>query len=77
MSRKIKLPRSVHWVTSKGKNYFYFQEGRGTPHAGPRIRLPDDPHSPAFWAAVQQAQGIVDAVPTDTIGGLIEAYIAA
>lgn len=77
MSRKIKLPRSVHWVTSKGKDYFYYQEGRGTAHAGPRIRLPDDPHSPAFWSAVQQAQGIIDTVPTDTIGGLIDAYVAA
>lgn len=75
--KHIELPPAVQKVTSKGRTYFYYQAGRNTAHAGPRIKLPDDPHSPAFWAAVQQAGGILDAAPTDTIGGLIDAYIAA
>ena len=47
--------------------------GRGTDHAGPRVRLPDDPHSPEFWNAVRQAQGIVGPVPTGTINALADA----
>jgi|GEM_PF-1543446 len=33
------LPEHVHAVTSKGREYFYFQMGRSTPFAGPRIKL--------------------------------------
>lgn len=60
----LSLPDSVHKVTSRGREYFYFQTGRGTDHAGPRIRLPNDLHSPEFWNAVRQAQGIVGPIPT-------------
>jgi integrase len=61
-------------VISRGREYLYFQAGRGTSHAGPRIRLPNDPHSPEFWVAIRQAQGLPKASPTDTMEGLIEAY---
>ncbi|MEI9425549.1 integrase [Mesorhizobium sp. Cs1299R1N1] len=44
---------------------------------GERIKLPNDPHSPEFWVAVRQAQGIVGPVATDTISALIDAYEAA
>jgi integrase len=59
---------------SRGREYFYYQEGRGTPHAGERIRLPDDPQAPEFWNAVRQAQGAFGPTPTDTIGALIDAF---
>lgn len=71
---KISLPRHVHRVLSRGREYFYYQEGRGTPHAGERIRLPDDPQTPEFWNAVRQAQGEFGPTPTDTIGALIDAF---
>ncbi|MBY8974632.1 integrase [Rhodobacteraceae bacterium NNCM2] len=74
---KVSLPRHVHRVTSRGREYFYYQEGRGTPHAGERIRLPNDPQTPEFWHAVRQAQGAVGPTPTDTIGALIDAYECA
>lgn len=75
MSPKISLPRGVHRVRSRGKDYFYYQMVRGTAHAGPRLKLPDDPRSPEFWAALRQLQGAPE--PTDALGALINAYIAA
>lgn len=75
MPPNISLPRGVHRVRSRGKDYYYFQMGRGTEHAGPRLKLPDDPRLPEFWAAIQQLQGAP--APTNTIGALIDAYIAA
>lgn len=74
---KISLPRHVHRVISGGREYFYYQEGRGTPEAGERIRLPDDPTTPEFWNAVRQAQGAFGPTPTDTVGALIDAYECA
>lgn len=73
----MELPKAVHRVTSRGREYFYFQEGRNTDRQGPRIRLPNDPHSPEFWNAIRQAQGLTGAVPTDTVGALIDAYLAS
>jgi len=61
-------------VTARGREYPYFQAGRGTSHQGPRIRLPNDQQSPEFWAAIRQAQGLPKAAPTDVIKGLIETY---
>lgn len=74
---KVSLPRHVHKITSRGREYFYYQEGRGTPHEGERIKLPNDPQSPEFWNAVRQAQGSFGPTPTDTIGALIDAYECA
>ncbi len=71
------LPTGVHRVVSRGREYYYFQSGRGTPHAGPRIALPNDDQSPEFWAAVRQAQGLAGSVSANTIGALIDAYEAA
>lgn len=70
------LPKAVHKVISRGREYFYFQPGRGTDAAGPRIRLPNDPHSPEFWVAIRQAQGVTGAVRTDTVNALIDSYLA-
>lgn len=70
----VDLPRHVHRVVSRGREYFYYQEGRGTPHAGARIRLPDDPHTPEFWNAVKQAQGAFGRMPTDTVNALCDAF---
>jgi len=61
-------------VIARGREYFYFQAARGTKFAGERVKLPNDPHLPEFWAALRQAQGIVGHVPTDTIAALIDAY---
>lgn len=73
----VTLPRGVHKVLSRGREYFYFQSGRGTDHAGPRVRLPDDPQTPEFWIAVRQAQGIEGKTGAATVNGLIDAYVTS
>jgi hypothetical protein len=70
----VALPNGVHRVVSRGREYYYFQDGRGTSRAGTRKRLPDDPHSPEFWQALREAQGLPSASATNTINGLIETY---
>ena len=82
MSRKsrrgaVKLPKGVHRIVARSRDYYYFQTARGTPQQGPRIPLPNDTQSPEFWNAIRQAQGIVGPVPTDTINALADAYEAA
>jgi len=76
-SPAVTLPNGVHRVVARAREYFYYQAGRGTDHAGPRIKLPNNPHSPEFWQAVRQAQGITGPVPTDTINALADAYETA
>ncbi|BBE74557.1 phage integrase family protein [Pleomorphomonas sp. SM30] len=73
----VPLPAHVHRVVSKAREYFYYQEGRGSKNPGQRIKLPNDPHSPEFWAAVRQAQGIMGNPAADTINALADAYEAA
>lgn len=71
------LPKAVHKVKSRGREYFYYQAGRGTSLQGPRIRLPDDPHAPEFWIAIRQAQGLDSGPRADTINALIDAYMTS
>lgn len=81
MSRKsrrgaVNLPKHVHPVPARGKLYYYYQEHRNTPRQGPRISLPKDPHSPEFWHAVRQAQGLSPEAPVNTIGAAIDVFLA-
>lgn len=62
-------------MRQRGKPYSYYQEGRGTVHAGPRHTLPVDPQSSEFWAVLRKLQGLPDC--DDTIGALIDSYIDA
>lgn len=71
----MQLPSHVHAVTSRGKVYYYYQEGRGTAAAGDRVRLPSDPHQPEFWVAIREAQGIVGPVATDTVQAAVDAFL--
>jgi integrase len=46
-----KLPPHVKEVRSReGRPYYYLTPHRGTKREGARVRLPDDPKSPEFWA---------------------------
>lgn len=72
----VSLPAGVHRVIARGREYFYWQPGRGTLAASKRIRLPDDPHSPEFWNALRQAQGLAGPVPTNTISALVDGFLA-
>ena len=73
----VTLPKGVHRVISRGREYFYYQAGRGTDHPGERVALPNNSQSPEFWNAIRQAQGIVGPVPSDTVNALADAYETA
>lgn len=73
----VELPRGVHRVVARGREYFYFQLGRGTKHEGERVRLPDDPQSPDFWSALRQAQGIMGITHGETVNAAIDDYLAS
>lgn len=77
-SRKhsVGLPKGVHRVISRAREYFYYHPGRGTAFAGERVRLPDDPHSPEFYVAYRQAQGIIGEINAGTVNALIDEYLA-
>lgn len=73
----VELPRGVHKVISRGREYFYFQAGRGTDAAGPRVRLPSDPRSPEFWSALRQAQGVSGLRAEGTLNAVIDEYMSS
>lgn len=74
----IELPDYVFRVKAKGKDYYYFQRGRGTGQAGKRFRLPDDPHSPEFWSTYRQLTSQKpEPVNTRSFGWLIDRYQAS
>jgi integrase len=73
----VELPKGVHRVVARGREYFYWQPGRGTQHAAPRVRLPDDPQQPDFWAALRQAQGIATGPHRMTVGDVLDAYLTS
>jgi Phage integrase family len=69
----LELPPYVRRVVAKAREYFYFQRHRGTKVAGPRIALPSDLHSVAFWQAYRAALG-TDEPTGRTFNDLITAY---
>jgi hypothetical protein len=76
-SGTVKLPRGVHRVVARGREYFYYQSGRGTPGAGARVALPTDPTAPEFWEAVREAQGRHGPVSITTVNALLDSYLAS
>lgn len=79
MSRRavvMPLPKGVTRVISpKGDVYWYHQERRGKPDAGPRTRLPEF-GTLEFWAAIAKIAGTPQQASSDTIKSLIETYKA-
>lgn len=76
----LKLPPGVHrQVRESGKVRYYWHPGRGTPSAGPRVRLPDDPHTPEFWAELARARAAsqTQPPPAPTIAAMVDAYFAS
>jgi integrase len=69
----VDLPKGIHRVITRGREYYYWHPGRGTTHAGTRTRLPDDPTDPAFWVAVREAQGVTASVVM-TFGAVVDLY---
>jgi integrase len=80
MARKRKhgvdLPRHVHRVIGKGKEYYFYQAHRGTARAGERIALPNDPTTVEFWTRVRELAGVVPGY-SGTVSAMIDAYLAS
>src|SRR5258705_4131555 len=73
----ITLPKGVHRVVARAKEYFYFQAGRGTKMPGPRVPLPKDVHAPEFWIELRKAQGDTAGPGVTTINALCDLYLAS
>ena len=73
----ISLPKGVHHVIARGKDYFYFQPGRGTKVQGPRIALPKDVHAPEFWIELRKAQGAQAGAAITTINAVLDLYFTS
>ena len=69
----LALPKYVHRIVSRGRDYFYFQRGRESAGPGPSIKLPADPYSVEFWTAYRNALG-AEARTGRTFDDLIAAY---
>lgn len=69
------LPEGVHRVVSRGREYFYFQEGRGKKTPGARVKLPNDPHSPEFWQAIIDLKGPTEDPVVITVGIVFDKYV--
>lgn len=72
----VELPSGVHRVVTRGREYFYWHPGRGTKHAGERLRLPSDPTDPAFWVALREAQAR-SGTRMMTLGDVIDLYLTS
>lgn len=71
------FPKGVHAVPARGKIYYFYQAGRGTKAAGPRIPLPRDPQTPEFWVALREAQGKSSVPIVNTVNLVIDEFLAA
>jgi integrase len=72
----VELPKGVHRVVSRGREYFYWSPGRATKHAAKPVRLPNDPTDPKFWIALREAQGQGGATIV-TVNDVIDRYITS
>ena len=70
----VELPKGVHRVVSRGKVYFYWHPGRGTEQAGARVRLPNDPMHPDFWAELRKVQGLLTHEHVTNLAEVIDLY---
>jgi integrase len=77
----LKLPPHVHAVTKRpsGRVYYYFAKHRSTDRAAGRVRLPDNPASPEFWAAYAELMQLPAPPPqrTDLVQDLAKAWQAS
>jgi integrase len=72
----VELPKGVHRVVSRGREYFYWSPGRATKHAAKPIRLPSDPTDPKFWIALREAQGHGGSTII-TVNDVIDRYVTS
>lgn len=73
----VALPANVFRVKAKGRDYYYFQPGRGTKYAGKRVRLPEDPQSATFWHVYEELAGRDQSMKFQPKAGTVDALIHA
>ena len=57
-TKNKQFPKGVFPIINRhGQEYWYYQNARGTAHAGPRIQLGKDPTDPEFWRKLRDAEG--------------------
>jgi integrase len=71
----VRLPKGVHRVVSRGREYYYWQPGRNTTAPGKRIKLPNDAQSPEFWQAIQRLKGVQLEPAIITMNVVFDKYI--
>ena len=69
----VELPKFVQRIINGGREYFYFQKGRGSATPGPRLKLPKGPHHAEFWATYKSYLGSELPTPS-TFDALITEY---
>lgn len=69
----VELPKFVQRIINGGREYFYFQKGRGSATPGPRLKLPKGPHRAEFWATYKSYLGSELPTPS-TFDALITEY---
>ncbi len=74
MPRKLP-PNVVQIRNSTGRQYFYFQKGRGGPHASARVPMPGDLSSPEFWVRYADLMRLPPPLTrTDTVEALVRSW---
>lgn len=70
------LPEHVHRVKWKsGTVAYYYQRNRGTPYAGPRHRLPDNPESDFFWKEIKRLSEAKREI--GSFAAMVDSYLAS
>jgi hypothetical protein len=71
----VELPTGVHRVIAGGREYFYWQPGRGTKHAAKAVAIkPADPHDPAFWVELRRLQGLNSGTTIKTFAAVCDLF---
>lgn len=80
-TKSLGLPKGVHSVRSKGRQYYYYHPGRGTTRAAKRIKIFGDPFAPIgtfenerFWRELNHVVAQTIVFPPGSLKILLDQY---